>query len=81
MTTPRERSEAQAAAAAARRTELARLAGRTAVGSKPVRITFGLNPGLYRQLTAGCAARPVRRACPGPRIGAAARQDFSPELL
>ena len=46
MTTPREQPKAQAAAAAAaRRTELARLAGRTAVWPEPVRITFGLSPG------------------------------------
>jgi hypothetical protein len=45
MTTPRQQPKAQAADAAARRTELARPAGRTAIGSKPVRITFSLNPG------------------------------------
>ena len=41
------------AAAATRRTEPdARPAGRTAIRSKPVRITLDLSPELYRQLTA-----------------------------
>ena len=47
------------AAAAARRTEAdAPPAGRTAIRSKPVRITLDLSPELYRQLTrwAGTAA-------------------------
>ena len=40
------------AAAAARRTEPdASPPGRTAIRSKPVRITLDLNPELYRQLT------------------------------
>ncbi len=55
MTTQRERElrKAQMAAAAARRTEPdARPAGRTAIRSKPVRITLDLTPELYRQLTA-----------------------------
>ena len=40
------------AAAAARRVEPdARPAGRTAIRSKPVRITLDLSPELYRQLT------------------------------
>src|SRR5215469_8180939 len=52
MTTPRERRKAQMAAAAARRAEPdARPAGRTAIRSKPVRITIDLSPELYRQLT------------------------------
>jgi hypothetical protein len=52
MTTPREQRKAQMAAAAARRTEPeARPAGRTAIRSKPVRITLDLSPELYRQLT------------------------------
>ena len=51
MTTPREQRKAQMAAAAARRTEPgAPAAGRTAIRSKPVRITLDLNPELYRQL-------------------------------
>ena len=52
MTTERERRKAQMAAAAARRTEPdARPAGKTAVRSKPVRVTLDLSPELYRQLT------------------------------
>jgi hypothetical protein len=52
MTTERERRKAQMAAAAARRTEPdASPAGRTAIRSKPVRITLDLSPELYRQLT------------------------------
>ena len=47
----REQRKAQMAAAAARRTEPgAAPAGRTAIRSKPVRITLDLNPELYRQL-------------------------------
>lgn len=52
MTTERERRKAQMAAAAARRAEPdASPAGRTAIRSKPVRITLDLSPELYRQLT------------------------------
>jgi len=52
MTTQREQRKAQMAAAAARRTEPdARPPGRTAIRSKPVRITLDLSPELYRQLT------------------------------
>jgi len=52
MTTELERRKAQMAAAAARRTEPdARPAGKTAIRSKPVRITLDLSPELYRQLT------------------------------
>jgi hypothetical protein len=48
----REQRKAQMAAAAARRTEAdAGPAGRTAIRSKPVRITLDLSPELYRQLT------------------------------
>jgi hypothetical protein len=51
MTTERERRKAQMAAAAARRTEPgASPAGKTAIRSKPVRITLDLSPELYRQL-------------------------------
>ena len=59
MTVPREQRKAQMAAAAARRAEPdARPAGRTAIRSRPVRITLDLSPELYRQLTqwAGTAA-------------------------
>ena len=52
MTTPRQQRQAQMAAAAARRTQPdARPAGRTAIRSKPIRITLDLSPELYRQLT------------------------------
>ena len=52
MTAPREQRKAQMAAAAARRAEPdARPAGRTAIRSKPVRITLDLSPELYRELT------------------------------
>jgi hypothetical protein len=51
MTTQREQRKAQMTAAAARRTEPgAGPAGRTAIRSKPVRITLDLSPELYRQL-------------------------------
>jgi hypothetical protein len=52
MTSQRELRRAQMAAAAARRAAPgAGPAGRTAVRSKPVRITLDLSPELYRQLT------------------------------
>ena len=52
MTTAREQRKAQMAAAAARRTAPDAVpAGRTAIRSKPVRITRDLSPELYRQLT------------------------------
>jgi hypothetical protein len=52
MTSQREQRKAQMAAAAARRAEPdAGPAGRTAIRSKPVRITLDLSPELYRQLT------------------------------
>ena len=51
MTTERERRKAQMVAAAARRADSdASPAGRTAIRSKPVRITLDLSPELYRQL-------------------------------
>jgi hypothetical protein len=52
VTTQREQRKVQMAAAAARRSEpAARPAGRTAIRSKPVRITLDLSPELYRELT------------------------------
>jgi hypothetical protein len=52
MTAQREQRKAQMAAAAARRTgHDPSPAGRTAIRSKPVRITLDLSPELYRQLT------------------------------
>jgi hypothetical protein len=52
MCTEQQRRKTQMAAAAARRAEPeARPPGRTAIRSKPVRITLDLSPELYRQLT------------------------------
>ncbi len=52
MTQQRDQRKAQMAAAAARRADVgAAPAGRTAIRSKPVRITLDLSPELYRQLT------------------------------
>jgi hypothetical protein len=52
MTTQRELRKAQMAAAAGRRAQPDAVpAGRTAIRSKPVRITLDLSPELYRQLT------------------------------
>ena len=54
MTAQKERElrKAQMAAAAARRAEPdARPAGKTAIRSKPIRITLDLSPELYRELT------------------------------
>ena len=52
MATERERRKAQMTAAALSRMESGtRPAGRTAIRSKPVRITLDLSPELYRQLT------------------------------
>ncbi|MGO9080750.1 MAG: hypothetical protein ACLQDY_17175 [Streptosporangiaceae bacterium] len=51
MTAARQQRKAQMAAAAARRAEpSAEPAGKTAIRSKPVRITLDLSPELYRQL-------------------------------
>ena len=51
MTTERERRKAQMTAAATSRKEPGvRPAGKTAIRSKPVRITLDLSPELYRQL-------------------------------
>jgi hypothetical protein len=52
MNHQRDQRKAQMAAAAARRADAgAPPAGRTAIRSKPVRITLDLSPELYRQLT------------------------------
>jgi hypothetical protein len=52
MTTEQDRRKAQMAAAAGRRADPgASPAGKTAIRSKPVRITLDLSPELYRQLT------------------------------
>ena len=70
MTTQREQRKAQMTAAAARRTEPgAGPAGRTAIRSKPVRITLDLSPELYRQLTEWAASAAV--ALDVPRVALA----------
>ena len=70
MTTQRELRKAQMAAAAARRAEPdAPPAGRTAIRSKPVRITLDLSPELYRQLTQWADAASV--ALDVPRVSLA----------
>jgi hypothetical protein len=52
VTGQRAQRKAQMAAAAARRSEPdAPPAGRTAIRSKPVRVTVDLSPELYRELT------------------------------
>ncbi len=52
MNPQRDQRKAQMAAAAGRRADAgAAPAGRTAIRSKPVRITLDLSPELYRQLT------------------------------
>jgi hypothetical protein len=70
MSTQREQRKAQMTAAAARRTEPdARPAGRTAIRSKPVRITLDLSPELYRQLTEWAASAAI--AIDVPRVALA----------
>jgi len=70
MTTQREQRKAQMTAAAARRTQPgAGPAGRTAIRSKPVRITLDLSPELYRQLTQWAASAAI--ALDVPRVALA----------
>jgi hypothetical protein len=67
MSTQRDQRKAQMTAAAARRAEPdARPAGRTAIRSKPVRITLDLSPELYRQLTQWAASAAI--ALDVPRV-------------
>ncbi len=74
MTTQREQRKAQMAAAAARRTEPgAAPAGRTAIRSKPVRITLDLSPELYRQLTGWADAAAVTLGVPRVSLADAMR--------
>ena len=74
MTTPREQRKAQMAAAAARRTVPgAGLAGRTAIRSKPVRITLDLSPELYRELTGWADAAAVELGVPRVSLADAMR--------
>lgn len=74
MTVPREQRKAQMAAAAARRTEPdARPAGRTAIRSKPIRITLDLSPELYRQLTQWADSAAVTLGVPRVALADAVR--------
>jgi hypothetical protein len=74
MTTPREQQKANMAAAAGRRAQPnARPAGRTAIRSKPVRITLDLSPELYRQLTAWADSAAVTLDVPRVSLAAAVR--------
>jgi hypothetical protein len=74
MSTQREQRKAQMAAAAARRTESnARPPGRTAMRSKPVRITLDLSPELYRQLTDWTASAAITLDVPRVALADAVR--------
>jgi hypothetical protein len=72
--TERELRKAQMAAAAARRAEPdARPAGRTAIRSKPVRITLDLSPELYRELNGLADAAAVELGVPRVSLADAVR--------
>src|ERR1700758_1108560 len=74
MSTQREQRKAGMTAAAARRTEPdARPPGRTAIRSKPVRITLDLSPELYRQLTEWTAAAAITLDVPRVTLAEAVR--------
>jgi hypothetical protein len=74
MTTQREQRRAQMAAAASRRSEPdARPAGRTAIRSKPVRITLDLSPELYRQLTQWAESAAITLGVPRVALADAVR--------
>jgi hypothetical protein len=74
VSTQREQRKAQMAAAAARRTEPgAAPAGRTAIRSKPVRITLDLNPELYRQLTTWADSAAISLGVPRVSLADAVR--------
>ena len=74
MTNQREQRKAQMAAAAARRAEPgAGPAGRTAIRSKPVRITLDLSPELYRELTGWADAAAVELGVPRVSLADAMR--------
>jgi hypothetical protein len=74
MTTQREQRKAQMAAAAARRAEPgARPAGRTAVRTKPVRITLDLSPELYRELTGWADSAAITLGVPRVSLADAVR--------
>jgi hypothetical protein len=74
VTTQREQRRAQMAAAAARRAEPgAGPAGRTAIRSKPVRITLDLSPELYRELIGWADAAAVTLGVPRVSLADAMR--------
>ena len=74
MTSQREQRKAQMAAAATRRAEPdSRPAGRTAMRTKPVRITLDLTPELYRQLTAWADSAAVTLDVPRVSLANAVR--------
>jgi hypothetical protein len=76
MTAQRDRDlrKAQMAAAAARRAEPnARPAGRTAIRSKPVRITLDLSPELYRELTVWADSAAIALGVPRVSLADAVR--------
>ncbi len=76
MTAQRERElrKAQMAAAAARRAEPdARPAGRTAIRSKPVRITLDLSPELYRELNMWADSAAIELGVPRVSLANAVR--------
>jgi hypothetical protein len=76
MSPQRERDlrKAQMAAAAARRAEPnARPAGRTAIRSKPVRITLDLSPELYRELIVWTDSAAVELGVPRVSLADAVR--------
>jgi hypothetical protein len=76
MTAQRDRDlrKAQMAAAASRRAEPnARPAGRTAIRSKPVRITLDLSPELYRELTGWADSAAIALGVPRVSLADAVR--------
>jgi hypothetical protein len=76
MTPSRERElrKAQMAAAAGRRAEPdAQPAGRTAIRSKPVRITLDLSPELYRELTGWADSAAIELGVPRVSLADAMR--------
>ena len=76
MSPQRERDlrKAQYAAAAARRAEPdAPPAGRTAIRSKPIRITLDLSPELYRELTVWTDSAAIELGVPRVSLAAAVR--------
>jgi hypothetical protein len=70
VSTQREQQKARMTAAATRRAESdARPPGRTAIRSKPIRITLDLSPELYRQLTEWASSAAI--ALDVPRVALA----------